>query len=305
MVKIGLLGFSDNNGHPYSFSAILNGYNKDRFKETEWLGILGYLQKRSVEDFCSFDAKITHVWCQDHRRAEDISACCYIDNVVFDYVDMIGYVDAVIIARDDYENHKAMAEPFLNAGIPVMIDKPLTLDESELKWFMSYYDRGLLYSCSGLRFCKELDLIRENLAEFGRIKLVKASVVNHWDKYGVHMLDATLGIWDERIETVSCETQSGIDTYTLVYSNGMVLQINTLGPECFSFSYEVIGEKKSYHTNISDNFSAFKRMLGGFVEQVNNGTPYLKSKSVERSISVMIAGEKAKAQQSTVKVYND
>ena len=40
MVKLGIIGFSKGNGHPFSFSSILNGFNEDEYKKTEWLGIL-------------------------------------------------------------------------------------------------------------------------------------------------------------------------------------------------------------------------------------------------------------------------
>ncbi|NNN48630.1 Gfo/Idh/MocA family oxidoreductase [Vibrio sp. 2-2(8)] len=303
-IKIGILGASEGNGHPYSFSAILNGYNADNFENTKWIGILNYLQKRDDEEFGALDAKVTHVWCQDVDIAYEISGCCLIDNVVTDYVDMIGHVDAVIIARDDFENHRIMAEPFLKAGLPVMIDKPLTLDCEELDWFMSFYDKGLLFSCSGLRFCQELDSVRENLDEFGKVTLVKASVINDWEKYGVHMLDATLGVWDEDVDTVNCYSQSGIDTFTLSFSGGITFQVNTLGPETFSFSYQVIGESSSVSCEIRDNFSAFKRMLSKFVQQVNSGEPYLSSQSVHRSIRTLIAGQEAKRLQTTIKVNN-
>ena len=29
MIKLGIIGFSKNNGHPYSFSAIINGYDRE------------------------------------------------------------------------------------------------------------------------------------------------------------------------------------------------------------------------------------------------------------------------------------
>ncbi|MEZ9398008.1 Gfo/Idh/MocA family oxidoreductase [Vibrio splendidus] len=301
-IKIGILGLSEGNGHPYSFSSILNGYDKHHFEKSDWKVILNYLEKRGEGDFREFDARVTHVWCQRKEIAEEIASCCFISTVVDDYHEMLGEVDAVIIARDDYENHKKMAEPFLEANIPVMIDKPLTLDYDDLKWFMKYHEKGLLFSCSGFRFCSELDEVRNHLDEFGDIKFVKASVINSWDKYGVHMLDATLGLWDEPILSIGCSTVSGIDTYTLKFESEKVVQINTLGPELLSFSYEVIGTKKSFHTDIRDNFSAFKRMLGHFVNQVKTKEAYLSSSSIENSLLTLISGQEAKRTQSIVRI---
>ena len=76
---------------------------------------------------------------------------------------MIGSIDGLIIARDDYESHKEIAEPFLVNNIPVFIDKPLTIKKEELDWYKSFYDKGLLLSTSGLRYCIELDEIRNSI----------------------------------------------------------------------------------------------------------------------------------------------
>ena len=38
--------FSKNNGHPYSFSAIVNGFNELHFRKVGYPQILSYLKKR-------------------------------------------------------------------------------------------------------------------------------------------------------------------------------------------------------------------------------------------------------------------
>ena len=51
MIKIGIIGFSKNNGHPYSFSAIINGYSKHHFKKIGYKFILEYLNKQPKRNF--------------------------------------------------------------------------------------------------------------------------------------------------------------------------------------------------------------------------------------------------------------
>ena len=46
-MRLGILGLKNNdNGHPFSFSAIINGYNKSKFKKTRYKNILKYLDKK-------------------------------------------------------------------------------------------------------------------------------------------------------------------------------------------------------------------------------------------------------------------
>ncbi len=73
---------------------------------------------------------------------------------------MLGNVDAVIIARDDHETHLELARPFLEAGLPVFVDKPLSLDLEALRFFRPYLEAGKLMSCSGMRYARELDELR-------------------------------------------------------------------------------------------------------------------------------------------------
>ena len=35
-IKLGLIGLSEGNGHPYSFSAIINGYDKQAMQKSDW-----------------------------------------------------------------------------------------------------------------------------------------------------------------------------------------------------------------------------------------------------------------------------
>lgn len=294
MVKLGIIGLSEANGHPFSFSAIINGYNEVEFAKTEWLGILKYLNKRHESEIATIDAKVTHVWTQDKSISFQLSRACYIEHVVDNYEDMLGHVDAIVIARDDYANHLEMARPFLERGTPVFVDKPLTLDIDELKWFLPHLHSGLLMSCSGFRFAKELDNLRDNLDTFGKIRLVSAKVINGWDKYGIHMIDALLGV--EGFEPVSVESNPSLshDSMLIELSDGTYFQIDALGPDVITFSFDVYGTGRCEKFEIRDNFSAFKRCMYHFVNQVKSKKPVIDPKSVELSILTLIAGKKSR-----------
>ena len=72
------------------------------------------------------NAEVTHVWTQDYDLSKHIAKSSNIGTVAREATDMIGSVDAVLLARDDSENHLIHALPFLQAGIPIYIDKPLS-----------------------------------------------------------------------------------------------------------------------------------------------------------------------------------
>ena len=47
MIKAGIIGLYDKgNGHPFSFSSIINGYSEKGYKKSKYLNILNYLKKK-------------------------------------------------------------------------------------------------------------------------------------------------------------------------------------------------------------------------------------------------------------------
>jgi predicted dehydrogenase len=141
--SIGIIGLSEGNGHPFSYGSIINGYSPEGLAASGWPGINDYVTRRHASEFGLDGWTITHAWTQDPESTERLCAACRILHGVDDYRELLGAVDAVIIARDDYETHSQMALPFLEAGLPVFIDKPLSLEVSELQVFKPFLETVL------------------------------------------------------------------------------------------------------------------------------------------------------------------
>jgi Predicted dehydrogenases and related proteins len=160
VTKVGVIGLSPGNGHPFSFSAIINGYDDAGLAASGWPVIYDYVRRRDPSEFGIAGLQVTHAWTQDEIVTRRLCRACRIPHAVSRREAMLGNVDAVIIARDDAETHLEMAQPFLEAGLPVFIDKPLSLDLDALRFFRPYLDQGQLMSCSGMRYARELDEAR-------------------------------------------------------------------------------------------------------------------------------------------------
>ena len=57
--------------------------------------------------------------------------------VMDDYADAVGKVDGLIITARHGDNHYKYAKPYIDSGIPMFIDKPITVKEDEAVEFMS------------------------------------------------------------------------------------------------------------------------------------------------------------------------
>lgn len=299
VIRIGMIGISEANGHPFSFSAIMNGFDSEYMQKAGWKVIDDYLKKRKPSEFGIKKAKVTHVWTQDEKVSELLSKACHIPHVTKNIDELYDQVDAVIIARDDYETHFSIAMPFLQKNIPVFIDKPLTLSIDELKVFQPFLKKGLLMSCSGMMFAKELDEWRKDHWQYGKIKLVRGAVVNDWEKYGVHMLDAIIPNLDTTpiaIESTDCNHSS----FTITMSDQSIVQIDALGNVPKVFQVDIFGTKKVSSIQIDDNFTMFKRMLTKFIDMVETRTPLIDLEVTITVNQILIAGRRAKQEKRKV-----
>lgn len=303
-MKVGIIGLSEGNGHPFSFSSIINGFNKDAVVNAGWGGIASYLLRQSSVDIGIDGVSVTHAWTQDTAITAQLCEACYIENPVDHYEHMIGSVDAVILARDDFECHYEIAKVFLEVGIPVFVDKPLTLNLSELEWFLPYLKSGKLMSCSGFRFARELDEIRASQVPIGDIKLINAVVLNGWEKYGIHMLDLALGISPARPLTIKSDLNINHDHMSMRLDDESILRVSALGNVGKTFRFDVFGSRDNCSFEIHDNFTAFRRCLNHFFHLVNTGEQAIPWQDTCWSICTLIAGVDSKKTGAEVSVID-
>ena len=270
-LKLGIIGLSPGNGHPYSWSAIFNGYDPVAMETCGFPVIPRYLEKQKFPNDLIADAKVTHVWAQDKPIASHIARAALIGNVVDHYTDMISEVDGVLLARDDAETHYEFAAPFLEAGIPVYVDKPLALTVAEARRLLNLQQYpGQLFSCSALRYAKEFQLSDAERSQIGRLRHIHATVPKDWDKYAVHVIEPMLLLASERgtVERIQAWREGDATTVAAAYGSGFQALISTLGSSQAPLALRVIGETGWQDLIFKDTFPAFKAALFEFVQGI-------------------------------------
>jgi predicted dehydrogenase len=293
-VDLGVVGVTEGNGHPYSFSAIVNGYDDAAMADSGWGVIHDYLREKDPSEFGFEEVSVTHAWTQDPAETGRLCAAARIPNAVDDLETMREEVDAVLLLRDDHERHAEMALPFLERGVPTFVDKPLALDPDDVAALRPYLESGLLMSCSGLRYARELDGPRAALGDYGDLRLVRAAVLNDWATYGVHALDATFGVLDARPVAVrATEGTAGQVAATVTMSDGSLVAIDALGDVRPTFEVAFYGSERTSRHELRDNFRAFRRTLWHFLETVRTGEPSLAPGETLDVVRTLVAGRRA------------
>lgn len=268
-IKLGIIGLSDGNGHPYSWSAIFNGYNENYMKDCPFPVISDYLYKQNFPQGCIKGAKVTHIWTQDRAISEHVAKASNIDYIVENYEDMIGAVDAILLARDDSKNHYEMAKPFIEAGLPIYIDKPLAASLSEAKkiYNLEKYE-GQIFSCSGLGYAKELKLNEEIKNEVGEIKYIDASVIKDWEKYSIHIIEPVLKMFDDygKIMNISVNSYNNCKTVLINWENKITTSFKTLNDCKAPIKITLFGTKSTKELIFTDTYNAFKSALYEFIQ---------------------------------------
>ncbi|NIJ63640.1 hypothetical protein FHR20_000571 [Sphingomonas leidyi] len=262
---------SKGNGHPFSWAAIINGYNAAAMASCPFSAIPEYLGERAYpEDFIQ-GARVTHVWTQNPVLSRHVAEASLIETVVERPEDMMGAVDAVLLARDDAENHRRFAEPFLRAGIPIYVDKPLALSrgEAEALFAMAASERHL-FSCTALRYAAELVPGAEQLARIGRVRMVDAWVPKYWDTYAVHAIEPVLQIFPDlsKVRSHNLAIVGGTHQLNVVAENGMVGRFTSTGDAMSPIGYRILGDSGYLDLVFRDSFSAFKAALIRFLAVV-------------------------------------
>lgn len=308
-IRLAMLGMVAGNGHPYSWSAIINGaYDAAVMADCGYPVIPKYLGAQPPEALGIPGAKVTHVWCDDPEDAEKVSRAAHIPNIVATPEDVIGQVDAVIIATDIGEEHVARAKPFMDAGLPVFIDKPLTTDIDGLQHFQRWQEEGKHFlSSSCMRYANEFISLQKNLDAVGDLRLITVTMAKSWERYGIHALEAVYPLLpacgyesvthsgDERSNIIRVRHESGVDVVLCVIEDlyGAFGHVN------------VYGTKGAAGAVFTDTFSAFKQQLESFVQYLRSGEPPFPFAETVEQMKIIIAGLESRAQNGATVYLKD
>ena len=300
-IKLGIIGINEGNGHPFSFSAIINGFDDEGMKNSGWDVIYDYLKIRDASEFGFDNVQVTHVWTQDPEQTKKIAKASKIPNIVIDVNDMLDEVDGVLIARDDYETHYPLAKTFLEKGKFVFIDKPLSLETEELRFFRKYLEDGKLMSCAGARYARELDEIRGNIDSFGDMKLIRGTVINSMEKYGIHMLDGIFGVAGFQVKSVSCFDAKHTSMMIKNKDNSLIY-IDALGESSKTLQFDFWSDEKRFHAETNDNFSMFRRLLADFIKMIRAKKPTVDPELVINTMKVLIAANLSRKENREIQL---
>ncbi|MBN1293794.1 MAG: Gfo/Idh/MocA family oxidoreductase [Candidatus Latescibacteria bacterium] len=291
-IKIAMLGMVDGNGHPYSWSAIFNGYDSDEMAKCPYPAIPGYLNKEPKETLRIPGAQVTHIWTDDPADAQHVAKASLIPNVVTNPEDVIGEVDAVIIATDKGDEHVDRCRSFVEAGLPVFVDKPLVDNEKDLRIFSKWVEEGKpVMSSSCMRYCKEFIPFRISVNGLGTVRFASITTPKSWERYGIHALEGIYPIFGPGF--ISARNTGTKDRNVVHYKHRSGADIVVVATDDMYGSFgvlELCGTDGHAWAAMNDTFFAFKTQLEAFMLYLKTGIRTFPYSETEELMKMLIAG---------------
>ncbi|MBQ1260009.1 MAG: Gfo/Idh/MocA family oxidoreductase [Clostridia bacterium] len=205
--------------------------------------------------------------------------------VLDDYKDAVGKVDGIMITARHGDNHYKYAKPYIDCGIPMFIDKPITCSEEEACAFMTEAKEKRLRLCGGstcAALSETLELakaVREK--EAGELRGGSLACPIHLDSpyggfyfYAQHLIEVMTTVFGEDVKGVTAEKHDGYLTFTAHYDN-----FNVMGTYLEKISY--------YTVSLYGSKSAMSRVLtftpDSFRHEMNDMLDLLSGKPMKKT----------------------
>lgn len=284
MLRIGMVGV--NTYHAEAFTRIFNG---------------GPDESPRIDG-----ARITHVWPGEHsERLDELETMLGPYDVrVAGTADLIDAVDGVLILddTDGGARHAALATPFLFAGMPVFVDKPMTTDYAEAAHLFEVAEQhnAPLFSSSALRFPVEID--RDAIAALGKLSSIVSIGPGEWFYYGVHAVEVVGAVTGDRPVSVHRFAMEEKDIAVVTYASGLASVIMTLRDAGYLFKVAVYGEHGSYTFSVDDGMGFYTNEMAAFVEMIRTGTPPVTPQQTLDVLAILHAGIRSAEEGRTVRI---
>lgn len=275
MIRLGLVGV--NTSHADAFSRIFNGSATD---------------EPTVEG-----GRVVAIWGNegDGERVEELAAKHDISTKVADASDMLGAIDAVLIVDDHGggETHAALARPFIEAGLPTFIDKPMTTSYRDAADLFELADKtgAPLLSCSALRFAAELEPARAELERIGKLSSVISTGPGDWYYYGVHAVELLGAVAGTGAATLHRHSFDQRDVAVISYPDGPTGIVQTLRDASYVFELVAYGEKGHLSIQVKDSLAFYSNTMREVVKMAQTGTSPLTAAQTLEVLAILRAGQ--------------
>lgn len=172
-------------------------------------------------------------------------------------------VDGVIIHTANWDRHVALARLFVEAGKPVLLDKPIIGNVRDAKQLLEWAAQGKRISGgSSLRFAREvLVWLTRPLEERGVVQTAFVGCGTDEFNYGIHAYAMLSGLMGSGIRSVQYLGTSGQKLVKIVWANGEIGFLSVGQAASLPFHLTAVTTKTVFQTTV-DAGHIYRDLLG-------------------------------------------
>lgn len=211
-------------------------------------------------------------------------------------------VDAAFIQGCNWDKHLSYAEPFIKAGKPVFIDKPIAGRIADLNKFEEYAAAGaVILGSSSLRYSYEIQEFNNKLeSERGNIVHITTTVGVDEFNYAIHAVESMLGFVGEArpistrfIGTANVENGE-CDSFFVKFDNGITGDYHVCTPKWQPSTATVITTQSTFPIKI-DTSKIYQAMLEQILNLLEGKESIIAPvPALCDAVRIMLAGKKSK-----------
>ncbi len=283
MKKIAILGCE--NTHANAFIKFIK--EKDEFSDVEVLG----------------------VYSDDNAAAEKLNEAFSIP-VMKSYDELVGKVDGIIVTARHGDNHYKYAKPYIDSGVPMFIDKPITVSEQDVIDFMKEIkDKGIRV-CGGSSlkhdtFIAELKKERltdgeKTLGGYVRAPYSKVNDYGDFYFYAQHLVEMVCEVFGSFPKSVKAtETNENI---TVVFNYDDFDAVGLFCNKNYHYFASRMSTSKSTAYTIPDSADWFYREFKEYYELLCGGPQTVSLQELASPVFIMNAIQRSLKNGSTENV---
>ena len=244
------------------------------------------------------DSRVVAISGPDPARTQEVAALGQIPEIVDDFRDLIGKVDAVLVVHRHGDLHAEHAIPFLEAGIPVYVDKPFAVSLADCHRMLAAAKAGnaVLTSYSSLRWAPKTASLAKELPELGEIRVGQFAGPCDFTSeyagpffYATHVAEIAFRLMGDDVTSVRA-TQSGQSVVaTVTFANNAVATFSYLGDAAYHFHATLFGTSDFAAREIVAGDASYGAGLLTFLDAVATGVAPLTEKQLLTPIAFVHA----------------
>lgn len=250
-------------------------------------------------------ARYTCVYNDAFRTDEEVNAFIEkfgLEKRFYSLEEMAGAVDIVFIQGCNWDRHVECARPFVKAGVPVFIDKPIVGNLADCRIMEKWAaDGAVILGTSALRYTYEHDsFFAVPAEERGDIVHVTTTVGVDEFNYAIHSVESIMGFLrgdkpaEVRYIGQSCASGTPCDSYYVLFESGVSACYHICLKGWQPSTAVVMTTKTTYAYKIDTN-KVYEAMLNHVCNYLEGKDNLLVSvPEMTDSVKLMLAGRKSK-----------